>query len=720
MAHLGPWAGITLVEARRPRRVDSAGVDEFVDRRGIPGPEQIADPVLRRATRRPVTGWAPEDPVFDALGVPEDSRARIRRGTHVLCTVPLVAPAAGPAVLAVEMSAPASTELIGDLDGLGVRAARALTGAVSFEQRATLARTLRQALVPAELPGIDGLQLAAEYRPAHDATQIGGDFYDVVPLPDGRWAFSIGDVCGKGVEAAVLTGQIRQSLRTAGLVSADPVEVLDLANRAMLSSHGSTFVTIVFGVLEILPDGVRIQLASAGHPPPLLLRGGEVTQIETRGMLLGILPSARFESTELVLGAGDTLLLYTDGATEARAAAGMLGIDPIVDILADSRGLSAQAIVDRVVQRVWDHLGGQPPRRHRPAGPALPPRGAAVTEPFWPTYWAAVENDQEELAVAVAHRALDAGQPVGAVVIDLVCRAQAEVGARWAGNDWSVADEHRATTIGEAVLAAVGERVEREAATRPRRTGRRIVLTCVDGEWHTLPSLALGTVLRAEGHRVTYLGASVSTSAAAQVVYDEGPDVFAVSCALPLRLFEVRRMIEVARSAGVPVLAGGRGMGPDGTWALTIGASAYAADALSAAALLAADALPATVGPAPALGHPPALEFLHDRENEIVTRACDRLATAGSDQALHRHRAEEDLRFVLQFLAAALLVDDDRLFTEFLGWFDEVSVARDVPTELLVDRLDALATAVVEQVPDCEPVTRLLTVGRAGLVPVRT
>jgi serine phosphatase RsbU (regulator of sigma subunit) len=359
----GTWAGVTVVDGMRLRRVDTSGADDFLED-ARPALLRNLDPAVRHALQdtlqRPTTvvsAPVPE-PVLAAAAVPrERAQGLSRPGGGVLLTVPLSAADRVDVLLTI---AAETTPDLAELDQLARRAARAITAAYLQEERVTLARTLRKSLLPAPLPEIAGVELGASYRPAQEATEIGGDFYDVTARPDGRWAVSIGDVCGKGVDAAVLTGQVRQSLRTAALVTDDPAATLRLVNQTLLGGDGTTFITAAFGVLE--PDGsaVGIRLSSGGHPPPLLLRGGHVSTVDVQGTLIGMLPSATFQTKTVTLRPGDVLLLYTDGAPEARGPDGMLGVEAISDILADSANLSAQAITDRVMQFVVEHLHGWP------------------------------------------------------------------------------------------------------------------------------------------------------------------------------------------------------------------------------------------------------------------------------------------------------------------------------------------------------------------------
>jgi sigma-B regulation protein RsbU (phosphoserine phosphatase) len=184
-----------------------------------------------------------------------------------------------------------------------------------------LATTLQRSLLPPVLPDVPGLDAVAHYHHA-SADDVGGDFYDLFPLSQDRWGFFLGDVCGKGAPAAAVTSLTRYTLRATAVHTSDPVAVLRTLNTVLLEDHADdpTFCTVLFGLLTPVPGGYDIVLASGGHPPALLLRAdGSVEYQHTHGgMLVGALPRARFTAIPVRLRAGDTLLLYTDGLTEAR------------------------------------------------------------------------------------------------------------------------------------------------------------------------------------------------------------------------------------------------------------------------------------------------------------------------------------------------------------------------------------------------------------------
>lgn len=238
--------------------------------------------------------------------------------------------------------------------------AGSLQAAVLHQQRGSHTDTLRDSLTQRDLPAIDGAGLAAAFRPAVERDRIGGDFYEVTATAEG-WSFTLGDVCGKGVEAAVLSGQARHVLHTASLLGLGPAARLDLLNGVIRSESTRRFVTLVTGDLRVRADGcLLIRLANGGHPRPVVLGGSrEPAEITEHGVLVGALAQARFADTEVVLAPGETMVLYTDGVTEARNPAGeFYGTERLLRLLRDCRGLPAAATTAYVEHDVFDFLRG--------------------------------------------------------------------------------------------------------------------------------------------------------------------------------------------------------------------------------------------------------------------------------------------------------------------------------------------------------------------------
>lgn len=213
-----------------------------------------------------------------------------------------------------------------------------------------VARTLTQTLVPPRLPRVPGLEVASHHRPA-SADNIGGDFYDLFPVEDGRWGLFIGDVCGKGVEAASLTALARHTLRAAAIAGRDPATALGDLD-AMIRLDRSTgdpvrFCTAVYAELQPHPDAARLTLANGGHPPVYLLRrSGEIEAVNRTGPLIGCLPDAGFSTVTVTLAPGDTMLLSTDGLPDARLDGHRLDDEGVRAHLTGCGPLPATPLVD--------------------------------------------------------------------------------------------------------------------------------------------------------------------------------------------------------------------------------------------------------------------------------------------------------------------------------------------------------------------------------------
>jgi len=189
-----------------------------------------------------------------------------------------------------------------------------------FGEQREIAETLQLSLLPQHLVAPDGCTVAARYWPAGSASLIGGDFYDMFAVDENRWGVAIGDVCGKGIEAAALTGLARHTLRAAARTSTTPDDVLRAVHRALRDQEPTTFCTACFAYIEPAEDGgYRVEMSLGGHPQPLLRRAnGRVEAVGRLGMLLGIIEPT-LSNAVVELRPGDTLVFYTDGLTDAPA-----------------------------------------------------------------------------------------------------------------------------------------------------------------------------------------------------------------------------------------------------------------------------------------------------------------------------------------------------------------------------------------------------------------
>ncbi len=225
-----------------------------------------------------------------------------------------------------------------------------------------LARSLQASLLPPHLPQVPGVAVAARYAPAGAGTELVGDFYDVFEVGDGGWGVAIGDVCGKGVDAAKVTALARYTLRTAAMSEREPARVLALLNDALRAGDVPelVFLTAQFGILRPGREGTDLLLSSAGHPSPLLRRAdGSVAEVPVPGMLLGCVAEPPLRDYAISFAPGEALLLYTAGVTEARSGRGgaQLGEQRLHEVLAEAPA-DAEGIAAHVESAVRAHTRG--------------------------------------------------------------------------------------------------------------------------------------------------------------------------------------------------------------------------------------------------------------------------------------------------------------------------------------------------------------------------
>ena len=234
------------------------------------------------------------------------------------------------------------------------RAGAALSSARLYTEQAAITETLMRELLPPRLEQTSGVEFAGGYRPAGDRDRVGGDFYDVHPAAAGRreTLVVLGDVCGKGLEAAVLTGKIRNTLHALLPLTGDHQRLLALLNRALLTSHHTRFATLVLAAVRRDGDRARVRVTSAGHPAPLVVRAdGAVERVPTRGSLIGVLPDVTSSTVNLVLGPGESLVMFSDGITEARGGplgGAEFGEERLRTALSGCAGMPAETIAEHV------------------------------------------------------------------------------------------------------------------------------------------------------------------------------------------------------------------------------------------------------------------------------------------------------------------------------------------------------------------------------------
>ncbi|WP_432117657.1 SpoIIE family protein phosphatase [Streptomyces sp. bgisy032] len=351
---LAPLAAVDVLESGRVRRVASvapAGTAHSRLAASAPVHDTVARVLLSGATE--VADLPPAGPGgLDTTG-------------HVC--VPLVDRGRPFGALTL-LSAPGHSfdgHRIALAEELARRAASAAHSARQYTQRAVLARDLQAGLLLPDLPDIPGAQLAAFYHPAGEGLDIGGDFYDVFPRDDGSWAFILGDVCGRGAKAATTTALVRHTARAVAALLDDPVDVVRAVDKALhdrTAHRDNGFVTLVYGHLRPVADGLAVHLVRAGHTPPLLLDDDRaVRTVEAPGGLLGVGIPPGLEACRFALPPGSSLVLYTDGITECRAvSAEQYGEARLLGALAAAPPRpTAEDIVRIVAEDVRGFAGGR-------------------------------------------------------------------------------------------------------------------------------------------------------------------------------------------------------------------------------------------------------------------------------------------------------------------------------------------------------------------------
>ncbi|HEY2535710.1 MAG TPA: SpoIIE family protein phosphatase [Solirubrobacteraceae bacterium] len=272
--------------------------------------------------------------------------------TGTIGTITLVSSESPRRLSAVDL---ALAERLARRSGTSVERARIYT------ERSRIAHILERSLLPESLPEIPGAQIQARYSPAGEINEVGGDFYDLFQPRDGQWILVIGDVCGKGPRAAGVTALARHTLRAAALSEQAPAEMLRTLHRALrLQPAGADLCTACVVLMEPTPECTRLTVALAGHQPPLRIEPeGAVTALGEPGTLLGVLdPIDIIESTG-ELRAGETLLLYTDGVTEAGRAGRQLGESGLRGLCAQTAHLPLDGVLEHIEHAVLERATGR-------------------------------------------------------------------------------------------------------------------------------------------------------------------------------------------------------------------------------------------------------------------------------------------------------------------------------------------------------------------------
>jgi PAS domain S-box-containing protein len=317
------------------------------------------DPSAVAAAREPGRDRELLAQLVDGPEEPLETVMRSRSGllTGRIVVVPLVARGRVHGVLAASFDRDTEDDDRVLFEDLGRRAALALDSARLYAERDHVARTLQSSLLPRELPDIPGAEVAARYLAAGAGNEVGGDFYDCFATGAGDWALVIGDVCGKGAEAAAVTALARYTLRAAALHTRRPRTVLEQLNEALLRDRRDyRFCTVLYVSLTPRDDRLSACVAAGGHPLPVVVRAsGEVETVGTPGSLLGIVDVPELTEQSVELAPGDALVLYTDGVTEADRSAGP---ERLTTLLEGCAGADARAIAETVERDALAAHGG--------------------------------------------------------------------------------------------------------------------------------------------------------------------------------------------------------------------------------------------------------------------------------------------------------------------------------------------------------------------------
>lgn len=385
----------TLVQVARlavPQVADWCAVDVLAEDGEI---ERVAvhhaDPAGLALAEQLDSGYRPT--LEDPLGVPEVIRTGLARlytdidpqalaayarddahlkllsaiGARAVIIVPLAAPTRTLGAITLVSSHSGrqlSSADLGLAERLGRRAGTAVESARLYTERTRIAKVLEAALLPESLPSIPSVEIEALYRAAGELNDAGGDFYDVLAYGDGRWMLVIGDVCGKGPRAAGVTALARHTLRTAAMLGQSPAGMLATLHEALrYQPLGADLCTACLVTLE--PERsvrrARLTVALAGHPPPVLIGSDGATRaIGVPGTLLGVIDPIEIHEAEAELSIGETLLLYTDGLSEADRSSqppseGLLG-----ELQRELPQVALAGMLERIAQGAVERAGGHP------------------------------------------------------------------------------------------------------------------------------------------------------------------------------------------------------------------------------------------------------------------------------------------------------------------------------------------------------------------------
>jgi PAS domain S-box-containing protein len=362
----GERGGITPVAIAHvdPDRV--AFVRRMLDRFPVNAADAVGIPAVMRSGRSEFYPVVPED-LWEAMAENEEHLDLLRSvgfGSGMLVPLRAGRRTFGAITLATDAGRRLEPEDLSLAEELAARAATAIDNARLFTERTRIARSLQSSLLPPTLPELPDLQLGARYVAAGRGIDVGGDFYDVFAVSPGCWVLALGDVCGKGVDAAAVSGLARHTIRSAAVGEASPSGVLSHLNQVLLRQGTGPDETQLCTALVITaspgPAAATLVVSAAGHPLPLLRRaGGEVTPVGRPGSLLGALPDGDWAETVVKLGPGDALVCFTDGITERHEGSRFFDEAGVADAVRDVDG-TADELAAAVESAARDFVEREP------------------------------------------------------------------------------------------------------------------------------------------------------------------------------------------------------------------------------------------------------------------------------------------------------------------------------------------------------------------------
>jgi GAF domain-containing protein/anti-sigma regulatory factor (Ser/Thr protein kinase) len=311
--------------------------------------------------------------------------------------------------------------------GIAAQSAIAIENARLYQERTRTALTLQRALLPPSLPEPDGLLFAAGYRAAGEGNEVGGDFYDVFEQSDGSFAVVVGDVCGKGPQAAAVTALARYTLRAHAAAALSPSFLLMRLNEALLRQRAPGFVTVAVARVELTSSGARMEVTAAGHPAPILARDGHAAPVGEIGTPLGLVSDPDLPQSAVELVPGDVVAFYTDGVTESAAPRVILDESDLAGLIAERAASGPAAVVERL-EHTAVALADGAPRDDIAALALMLPRTRPVVEREFPATLRAARDVAEVLAPLAGDLGTDLHADLRLLATELVANAVRHTG----------------------------------------------------------------------------------------------------------------------------------------------------------------------------------------------------------------------------------------------------------------------------------------------------